>query len=166
MLADKKEVSGRWDKAEHQRFLEGNKITISFIALRIYGKNWKKVEEHVKTRSGPQIRSHAQKYFQKVEHTPASKAGHRGDSQSDDSRPAGEEPPAKVCGGDDECCPATKRPHAREERKAKVSPPQESVARKLRYSFQRDPPMLEEPGEESSEPSACPFLKYFLYVPR
>ena len=28
-------------------------------ALNLYGKNWKKVEEHVASRSGAQIRSHA-----------------------------------------------------------------------------------------------------------
>lgn len=31
-----------------------------------YGKNWKEVEEIVKSRKGPQIRSHAQKFFLKV----------------------------------------------------------------------------------------------------
>jgi hypothetical protein len=36
-----------------------------FIGLRIYGKNWKKIEQLVKTRSGSQIRSHAQKFFLK-----------------------------------------------------------------------------------------------------
>ena len=34
-----------------------------FVALRLYGKEWKKVENHIKTRSGAQIRSHAQKFF-------------------------------------------------------------------------------------------------------
>jgi len=47
-------ITGRWTKEEHQRFVEG---------LRKFGKNWKKVEEYVGTRSGPQIRSHAQKFF-------------------------------------------------------------------------------------------------------
>lgn len=47
-------TSGRWTKEEHQRFIEG---------LTKYGKNWKKVEEHIGTRSGAQIRSHAQKFF-------------------------------------------------------------------------------------------------------
>ena len=31
-----------------------------------YGKNWKEVEEMVKTRKAPQIRSHAQKYLIKL----------------------------------------------------------------------------------------------------
>ncbi|CAD8108174.1 unnamed protein product [Paramecium sonneborni] len=51
-------VQGRWTKDEHQRFVE---------ALSIHGKNWKKVEEYVSTRSGAQIRSHAQKFFNRLE---------------------------------------------------------------------------------------------------
>ena len=44
-----------------------NHIRIFYIALRLYGKDWKKVERHIKTRSGSQIRSHAQKFFQNDE---------------------------------------------------------------------------------------------------
>ena len=33
---------GRWTKDEHFRFLE---------ALKLYGKEWKKVQEHVRTRT-------------------------------------------------------------------------------------------------------------------
>jgi len=50
--------NGRWTKEEHHRFVE---------AIQAHGKNWKKVEESVGTRSGAQIRSHAQKYFLKLE---------------------------------------------------------------------------------------------------
>jgi hypothetical protein len=32
-----------------------------------YGKDWKKVEQHVNTRSGSQVRSHAQKFFNKLQ---------------------------------------------------------------------------------------------------
>jgi hypothetical protein len=35
----------------------------SNIGLQLYGKNWKKIEELVVSRTGSQIRSHAQKYF-------------------------------------------------------------------------------------------------------
>lgn len=49
---------GRWTKEEHQKFVE---------ALKLYGKNWKQVEEHVGTRNGAQIRSHAQKFFNRLE---------------------------------------------------------------------------------------------------
>ena len=35
--------------------------------LSIHGKNWKKIEKLIGTRNGPQIRSHAQKFFQKLE---------------------------------------------------------------------------------------------------
>jgi SHAQKYF class myb-like DNA-binding protein len=36
---------------------------IYLLALKLYGKDWKKVEDFIATRSGAQIRSHAQKYF-------------------------------------------------------------------------------------------------------
>ena len=34
--------------------------------LQLYGRNWKKIEEIIGTRSGSQIRSHAQKFFLKT----------------------------------------------------------------------------------------------------
>eukprot|EP00826_Nyctotherus_ovalis_P043709 TRINITY_DN463_c0_g1_i2.p1 TRINITY_DN463_c0_g1~~TRINITY_DN463_c0_g1_i2.p1 ORF type:complete len:219 (+),score=47.68 TRINITY_DN463_c0_g1_i2:169-825(+) len=46
--------NGRWTRDECRRFEE---------ALRKFGKHWKKVEAYVGTRSGTQVRSHAQKYF-------------------------------------------------------------------------------------------------------
>jgi SHAQKYF class myb-like DNA-binding protein len=51
-------TSGRWTNEEHHKFIE---------ALKKYGKQWKKVEDHIQTRSGAQIRSHAQKYFLKIQ---------------------------------------------------------------------------------------------------
>jgi SHAQKYF class myb-like DNA-binding protein len=42
---------------EHVRFLE---------AFKMFGKNWKKVEEYVATRTSTQARSHAQKFFANV----------------------------------------------------------------------------------------------------
>ena len=33
----------------------------------MYGKDWKKVEDHIGTRTGAQIRSHGQKYFMRIE---------------------------------------------------------------------------------------------------
>lgn len=50
--------SGRWTKEEHQRFVDG---------LKKFGKNWKQVEDYVGTRNGAQIRSHAQKFFNRLE---------------------------------------------------------------------------------------------------
>lgn len=52
------EATGRWTKEEHDAFLS---------ALRIYGKEWKKVAAKVKTRTVVQTRTHAQKYFQKLQ---------------------------------------------------------------------------------------------------
>jgi len=49
--------AGRWTNEEHGRFLRG---------LELYGKKWTKVAEVVGSRSTVQVRSHAQKYFQKM----------------------------------------------------------------------------------------------------
>lgn len=56
--SDKPRKRGHWSKEEHSRFVQG---------IQMYGKNWKKVVECVGTRSSNQIRSHAQKYFAKLE---------------------------------------------------------------------------------------------------
>lgn len=50
--------AGRWTNQEHQAFLE---------ALKLFGKNWSKVHKHIGTRTSAQTRSHAQKYFKKLE---------------------------------------------------------------------------------------------------
>ena len=68
-----KKTFGRWTKEEHQRFIDG---------LKLYGKNWKKVEEHVSTRNGAQIRSHAQKFFNRLDKE-LRKKDMQGDSMSD-----------------------------------------------------------------------------------
>jgi hypothetical protein len=36
------------------------------IAMEMYGNDWTKVQDHVRTRNAAQIRSHAQKYKLKV----------------------------------------------------------------------------------------------------
>ena len=50
------QTTGRWTKEEQQKFLE---------ALDLFGKDWKKVQAYVGTRTTTQARSHAQKYFAK-----------------------------------------------------------------------------------------------------
>lgn len=56
--------NGRWTKEEHLKFIEGKAAANQ--GVKLYGKNWKKIEEVVRTRNGAQIRSHAQKFFNKL----------------------------------------------------------------------------------------------------
>ena len=52
------EKIGRWSEAEHNIFLEG---------LATHGKQWKTISTMIGTRTVVQVRTHAQKYFQKLE---------------------------------------------------------------------------------------------------
>jgi SHAQKYF class myb-like DNA-binding protein len=56
-LADKEKI-GRWTEQEHQVFLEG---------LEKHGKQWKLIANMIGTRTVVQVRTHAQKYFQRME---------------------------------------------------------------------------------------------------
>lgn len=50
--------TGRWTESEHQAFL---------IGLSNHGREWKKVAADIPTRTSAQVRSHAQKYFAKLQ---------------------------------------------------------------------------------------------------
>ena len=56
-LGSKTKVIGRWTEEEQGAFIQG---------LKSYGRNWKRVQGLVKTRTLTQIRTHAQKFFRKV----------------------------------------------------------------------------------------------------
>lgn len=55
---DPTKTSGRWTQQEHEAFLKG---------LATYGREWKRVAQHISTRTSAQVRSHAQKYLRKQE---------------------------------------------------------------------------------------------------
>ena len=50
--------SGKWTDEEHEKFIEG---------ILNYGNEWKKVQQIIKTRTSAQARSHAQKFFLRIE---------------------------------------------------------------------------------------------------
>ena len=62
---------GLWSVSEHELFLQ---------ALKQYPKQWNKIAEIVQTRTPAQVRSHAQKYFNKLQRK-ASQQGNLADPQ-------------------------------------------------------------------------------------
>uniref|UniRef100_A0ACD6AIY8 Uncharacterized protein n=1 Tax=Avena sativa TaxID=4498 RepID=A0ACD6AIY8_AVESA len=54
----------KWTEEEHEKFLE---------ALKLYGRSWRQIQEHIGTKTAVQIRSHAQKFFSKVVREPTAK---------------------------------------------------------------------------------------------
>lgn len=50
-------LNGRWSKEEHNRFIE---------AILLYSNDWKKIKDYIGTRTGTQVRSHAQKFLIKL----------------------------------------------------------------------------------------------------
>ena len=51
-------LQGRWTNEEHRLFLEG---------IRLFKRDWRSIEKHIGTRTCSQIRSHAQKYYMRLE---------------------------------------------------------------------------------------------------
>ena len=51
-------LQGRWTNEEHRLFLEG---------IRLFKRDWRSIERHIGTRTCSQIRSHAQKYYMRIE---------------------------------------------------------------------------------------------------
>ena len=76
-----KEKVGRWSQEEHEVFVKG---------LETVGKQWKVIAGLIGTRTVVQVRTHAQKYFQKVE-----RSGGAGVSMSFSARAASEIPNKK-----------------------------------------------------------------------
>lgn len=56
-VTPRRERLGRWNPAEAQLFE---------VLVERYGKNWKKIQSFIKGRTLAQIRSHGQKFFERV----------------------------------------------------------------------------------------------------
>ena len=67
-------LAGRWTQEEHNLFLQG---------LNTHQKQWKLIADMVKTRTVVQIRTHAQKYFQKLNKTNGSNAWNKYERTAD-----------------------------------------------------------------------------------
>lgn len=83
--------TGRWTGEEHNRFLQG---------LQEHGKVWKSIATVVKTRSIVQVRTHAQKYFMKINRgdgpTPTSKPSTSSTGGSAPSKDSSEKPSSSL----------------------------------------------------------------------
>lgn len=64
-------TGGRWTQEEHESFL---------IGLAKYGREWKKIQSLIATRTPAQIRSHAQKHFLKMNRDDQDKANNAASS--------------------------------------------------------------------------------------
>lgn len=58
------QYTGRWTRKEHKAFIKGRPIIC--IGLINYGKQWKRLQKCVPSRTVVQIRTHAQKFFIKL----------------------------------------------------------------------------------------------------
>ncbi|XP_051219259.1 uncharacterized protein [Lolium perenne] len=67
----------KWTEEEHKLFLE---------AMQLHGRAWRRIQEHIGTKTAVQIRSHAQKFFSKVIR----------ESSGDNSSGAGAEAPIQI----------------------------------------------------------------------
>eukprot|EP00903_Cladosiphon_okamuranus_P019244 g17695.t1 len=81
------ENTGRWTSDEHRLFLKG---------LELHGKGWKQIATLIQTRTVVQIRTHAQKYFQKLSKAQASGTSHLDPATLMSTMDAGKPRPASV----------------------------------------------------------------------
>ncbi|KAM3370173.1 hypothetical protein ACQJBY_017832 [Aegilops geniculata] len=73
----------KWTEDEHKLFLE---------AMQLHGRAWRRIQEHIGTKTAVQIRSHAQKFFSKVTRD---SSGDSGGSSSGGAGPAIQIPPPR-----------------------------------------------------------------------
>jgi len=62
---EEEKQTGRWTRREHKAFIKGRPCT--YLGLKKHGKQWKELQKSVPTRTVIQIRTHAQKFFIKLE---------------------------------------------------------------------------------------------------
>jgi SHAQKYF class myb-like DNA-binding protein len=133
------ENTGRWTAEEHRLFLQG---------LEQHGKGWKKIASLIKSRTVVQIRTHAQKYFQKL--AKARQNGEEGDV------------PMEGRGGSVSAPPVSSSAAQTTKRRRQTSGTKRKAIQSVVSSAQRQAKKHAGGGKKAPAPAVAPALSHFV----